>query len=130
MICKTRLLELSKFQSISSLQEEIAKKFYRFQIREEGTKLNSALQNAIGYALARLLDTTPRDNDDVPKLMMKQVLAYVVAPICRLIDEGMLKECAMLSQAEAKGKVPFANRNGKPDISDGSDAQVLSLRRN
>jgi hypothetical protein len=49
---QTRLLELSKFQSIGSLQEEIAKKFCRFQIR--------ATQNAIGYALALLLDTNPR----------------------------------------------------------------------
>jgi hypothetical protein len=39
---QTRLLELSEFQSISSLQEEIAKKFCRFRIREEGAKLNSA----------------------------------------------------------------------------------------
>jgi hypothetical protein len=44
---QTRLLELSKFQPISSLQEEIAKKFCRFQIRGEGAKL-TATQNAIG----------------------------------------------------------------------------------
>ena len=65
---QTRLLELSKFPSIGSLQEEIAEKFCRFQIREEGPKLNFATQNAIGYALAQLLDTNPRDDDDVPKL--------------------------------------------------------------
>ncbi len=46
---QTRLLELSEFQHICSLQEEIAKKFCRCQIREEGTKLNSATQNAIEY---------------------------------------------------------------------------------
>ncbi len=45
---ETLLLELSKFQCIGSLQKEIAKKFCRFQIREEGSKLNSATQNAIG----------------------------------------------------------------------------------
>jgi hypothetical protein len=58
---QTRLLQFSKFQSIGSLQEEVAKKFCRFQIREEGTKLNSATQNVIGYALAQLLDTTRGD---------------------------------------------------------------------
>ncbi len=68
---QTRLLELSKFQSIGSLQEEISKKFCRLQIREEDTKLNSATHNAIGYALALLLDTTPGDNNDVPKLTIK-----------------------------------------------------------
>ncbi len=57
---QTRLSELSKFQPIGSLQEEIAKKFCRFQTREEeeGAKLNSATQNAIGYVLALVLDTT------------------------------------------------------------------------
>jgi hypothetical protein len=55
---QTWQLELSKFQPISSLQEEIAKKFCLFQIREEGAKLNSATQNAIGYVLAQFLDTT------------------------------------------------------------------------
>jgi hypothetical protein len=44
---QTRLWELSKFQPIDTPQEEIAKKFFCFQIREEGTKLNSATQNAI-----------------------------------------------------------------------------------
>ncbi len=68
-----RLLEFSKFQSIGSLQEEIAKKFFLFQNREQGTKLNSAMQNVIRHALALLLDTTPGDNDDVPKLTIKQV---------------------------------------------------------
>jgi hypothetical protein len=38
---QTRLLELSKFQALCILQDEIAKTFYRFQIREEGTRLNS-----------------------------------------------------------------------------------------
>ncbi len=35
----------------------------------------------------------------------------------------------MLAQAEAKGKVPFANSNGKPDISDSSDTQVAKLKK-
>jgi hypothetical protein len=68
---QTRLWELSKFQHIGIHHEEIAKKFFRFQIREEGTKLNSATQNAIVFALSRLLDTTP--GDDVPKLNIKKV---------------------------------------------------------
>ncbi len=36
-------------------------------------KLTSATQNAIGYALALLLDTNPEDDDDVPKLTIKKV---------------------------------------------------------
>ncbi len=62
---QSRLLELSKFQPIGSLQEQIAKKFCRFQIREEVAKLYPATQNAIGYALTQLLDTTQGDSDDV-----------------------------------------------------------------
>ncbi len=53
---QTRLWELSKLEPIGTHQEEIAKKFCRFQIREEGSKLNSAKQNAIGFALSLLLD--------------------------------------------------------------------------
>ncbi len=102
---QTRLLELSKFQSIGSLQEEITKKFCRFQIREEGTKRNSATQNAIGYALAQLLDTNPGDADDAPNLAIKKVFAICRekfcsingTPIGHLIDEGMRKERAMLA---------------------------------
>ncbi len=45
-----RILELSKFEPIGSRQEEIAKKFCRNQIREEGTKLNMATQNASFHA--------------------------------------------------------------------------------
>jgi hypothetical protein len=62
---QTLLLELSKFQPVGSLQEEIAKKFCSFQIREKGVKLNSATQNAIGYALARLLDNPRRQRQCV-----------------------------------------------------------------
>jgi hypothetical protein len=73
----------------------------------------------------------------VPKLKIKQVFA-----VCReksgsingtligcLIDEGMRKEHAMLAQAESEGKVPFANRKGKPDTSYGSVTQVAKLKR-
>ncbi len=136
---QTRLLELSKFQPIGSVQKGIARKYCRFQIREEDTKMNSATQNAIRYALARLLDTTPGDNDDAPKITVtiKQVFAICHenfrsingTPICHLINEGMRKERAVLAQAEAKGKVPFANRNGKPYIYDGSDTKAAKIKK-
>ena len=67
---QTRLWELSKFQPIGTHQEEIAKKFCRFQILEEGTKLNSATQNAIGFALSRLIETS--HGEPVPKLFKYQ----------------------------------------------------------
>ena len=51
---QTQLWELSKFEPIGTRQEAIAKKFCRFQIREEGSRLNTATQNAIGFALSRL----------------------------------------------------------------------------
>jgi hypothetical protein len=103
-----RLLELSNSQPIGSLQEEIAQKFCRFQIRGDGAKLNSATQNVIGYALARLLDTTPGDSDDVFMLTIKEVFTVCRekfcstngAPIGRLVDENLSKELAMLAQAE------------------------------
>ncbi len=52
---QTQQWELSKFDSIGTRQEEIAKEFCRFQIREEGSRLNTAThwQNAIGFALSR-----------------------------------------------------------------------------
>ncbi len=40
--------------------------------------MNSATQNAIGYALALLLDTTLGDNNHVPKLTIKQLYAVAV----------------------------------------------------
>ena len=49
---QTQLWELNKFEPIGTRQEEIAKKFCRFQIREEGSRLNIATQNAIGFALS------------------------------------------------------------------------------
>ncbi len=50
------------------------------------------------------------------------------AQIGRLEDENLRKERAMLAQAETKTKVPFANRNGKPDKSDSSDTQVIKIK--
>jgi hypothetical protein len=51
--------------------------FVASKFEKKVQKLNSAsaMQNAIGYALAQLLDTTPGDNDYVPKLTIKQVFA-------------------------------------------------------
>ncbi len=51
--------ELSKFESIGTRQKEIAKKFCSLQIREEGSRLNIATHNAIGFVLSLLLDPTP-----------------------------------------------------------------------
>jgi hypothetical protein len=111
---QTRLWELSKFQPIGTHQEDIAKKFYRFQIREERTKLNSATQNAIGFVLSLLLDTTP--GDDVPKLNIKKVFATCREKYCsingaligRTIDECMRKESSMLAKAETKARCHLA----------------------
>ncbi len=130
-----RLWELSKFQPIGTHQEEIAKKFCHFQIREEGNKLNSATQNAIGFVLSLLIDPSP--GEPVPKLIVKKVFATCrdkfccinSAPIRRLIDEGMRKERSMLAHTETKSKVPFGNRNGRQDKSNGSDPQFAKLKK-
>ncbi len=100
---KLQLWELSKFESIGTHQEEIAKRFCRFQIREEGTRLITATQNAIGFALSLLLDPSP--GDAVTKLNLKKVLATCRekfssvngAQVGRLLDEGMHQERAMLA---------------------------------
>jgi hypothetical protein len=118
-------------------QEEIAKKFCRFQIREEGTKLNSATQNAIGFVLSRLIYTSPGEPASESKLTIKKVFATCCekfcstngAPIGSLVDESMRKECVMLAQTETKSKVPFGNRNGRPDKSDISNPQFAKLRK-
>jgi hypothetical protein len=70
--------------------------------------VNSVTQNAIGYALSRLLDTTQGDIDDVSKLTIKEVIVNFAvcrgnsningAPIGRLVDENLRKERAMLAQ--------------------------------
>ncbi len=46
-----------------------------------------------------------------------------------MIDEGMRKERAMQAQAEPKNKVPFANRNGRLNHSDGTDSQAAKLKK-
>ncbi len=53
----------------------------------------------------------------------------VNTPIGRLIDEGMRKERAMLASAEPKSKVPCANRNGRPNNSEGTDSQAAKLKK-
>ncbi len=129
---QTQLWELSKFEPIGTRQEEIAKKFCRFQTQEEGSRLNTATQNAIGFALSQLLDPTP--GSDVPALNLKKVFSTCREKFCsingvpvgRLLDEGMRQERTMLAQAETKSKAPFGSRNGRPDKSDGLDPQFAN----
>ncbi len=91
---QTQLWEVSKFEPIGIHQEEIAKKFCRFQIREEGSRLNTATQNAIGFALSRLLDPSP--GDAVATLNLKNVFSTCREKFCsimgplvgRLLDES------------------------------------------
>ncbi len=126
---QTQLWELSKFEPIGTNQEEIAKKFCRFQIRDEGSRLNTATQNAIGFALSRLLDSSP--GDAVTKLNLKKVFTTCReklcsingAPVGRWLDQGMRQERTMLSQAKTKSKAPFCNSNCQPDKSYGLDPQ-------
>jgi hypothetical protein len=94
------------------------------------------MHNAIGNALARLLDTTHGDRDSASKLTIKEAFAVccekfcsINAPIGRFVDVNLRKELAMLAQAETKTKVPFANCNGKPNKSDGSDTQVAKIKK-
>ncbi len=56
---QAQLWELSKFEPIGIRQEEIAKKFCRFQIREEGSRLNTATQNAIGFCALTAFRSNP-----------------------------------------------------------------------
>ncbi len=49
--------------------------------REEGAKLNSATQNAVGYELAQLLDTT---QGDVLKLTIKEVFRVCREKFCSI----------------------------------------------
>jgi hypothetical protein len=67
-----------------SLQEEITKKFCSFQISEDGTRLNSATQNAIGNALAWLLGTAQGDSDDASKLTIHEVFAVCREKFCSI----------------------------------------------
>ncbi len=66
---QTQLWGFSKFEPIGTRQKEIAKKFCRFQIGEEGSRLNIATQNAIGFALSRFLDPTP--GEDAPTINLR-----------------------------------------------------------
>ncbi len=126
---QTQLWKLSKFEPFGTHQEEIAKRFCRFQIRVEASRLITATQNAIGFALLLLLDPPP--GDVVTKLNLKKVFTTCRekffsingAPVGRLLDEGMRQERAMLAQAETRSNAPFGNRNGRPDKSDGLDPQ-------
>ncbi len=96
---QTQLWELSKFEPIGIRQEEIARKFCRFQIREEGSRLNTATQNVIGFALSWLLDPSP--GDAVATLNLKKVFSTCLekfcsingAPVRRLLDEARSALC-------------------------------------
>ena len=89
----------------------------------------TATQNAIGFALSRLLDPSP--GDAVASLVLKKEFSMCWekfcsingAPVGRLFDEGMRQERAMLAQAETKSKAPLGNRNDRPDKSGGLDPQ-------
>jgi hypothetical protein len=70
---QTQPWESRKFEPIGTHQEEIAKNFCLFQIREEGSRLNTAIQNAIGFALSLLLDASP--GDAVSTLNLKKVFS-------------------------------------------------------
>jgi hypothetical protein len=128
---QVRLLERSKFEPIGSRQEEIAKKFCRNQIRDEGTKLNMATQTAIGFALSRLLD------DETNILNIKKVFSTCRdkfcsingAPVGRIIDESTRQERAMLAQTETKSKASLGGRNGPTDKSDGSNPKYDKLKK-
>ncbi len=79
--------------------------------------MNSATQNAIGNALALLLDKTHGNRDDMSKLTIKEVFSICCdkfcsingAPIGRLVDENLHTELAMLTQAETNTKVLFVD---------------------
>jgi hypothetical protein len=131
---QTRLWELSKFEPVGTRQEEIAKKLCRLQIREEGSRLNIATHNAIGFALSRFLDPTP--GDDVPTINLKKLFSICrekfcsnCAPVGRVLDEGMRQERTMLAQTETKSKASFGSRNGRTDKSDGLDPQLAKLKK-
>jgi hypothetical protein len=106
-------MEISKFKPIVTNRRKLLKSFAasNFQIREEGSRLNAATQNAIGFALSLLVDPSP--GDAATKLNLKKVFASCREKFCsingapagRLFDEGMRQEraiitAAMLAQAE------------------------------
>ncbi len=67
--------------------------------------------------------------EEVFAICLEKLCSINGAPIGRLQDDNLRKERAMLAQAETKIKVPFANRNGKQDKSDGSDTQVAKIKK-
>jgi hypothetical protein len=79
---QTQLWELRKFEPIGTHQEEIARKFCRLQIREEGSRLNTATQNAIGFTLSRLLDPSP--GDAVATINLKKMFSTCLEKFCSI----------------------------------------------
>jgi hypothetical protein len=78
------------------------------------------------------------DSDNVSNLTIKEVFMKCLEKFCsingaliggRLVDDKLFTKHAMLAQAETKTKVPFANRNGKQDKSNGSDPQVAKIKK-
>ncbi len=79
---------------------------------------------AAGYNSWRCYDMSKLTIKEVFTVRREKFCSINGAPIGRLVDENLRKERAMLAQAETKTKVPFANRNGKPDKSDGFRSAV------
>ena len=50
-------------------------------------------------------------------------------PVGRLLDGSMRQERAALAQAETKRKVPFGQRNGRPDKFYGLDPKFAKLKK-
>jgi hypothetical protein len=122
---QTRLWELSNFELIRTQQEEITEKNCRFQIREEGSRLNTATQNAIGFALLLLLDPSP--GDAVTKINLKKVFATCPEKFSSTNGApDSMKACARKALCWPRlrpkdHKVPFGNHNGRPNRSYGLD---------
>ncbi len=96
--------------------------------------MNSATQNAIGYAPARLLDTTKGDSDDVSfnnqrivYCMSREILQYQWCTNRPLVRRELAQGTCNVGSSGDQEQVPFAKRNGKPNKSDGSDTQVVVL---
>jgi hypothetical protein len=132
---QTRLWELSKFQPIGTHQEEIAKKFCRFQIREDGTRLNTATQNEWELRKFQPIGTHQEEiakkfcrfqiREDGTRLNTATQNAIGFAPSLLLGAHY----ATMLAQTETKSKAPFGNRNGRQDKSNDSDPQFAKLKK-
>jgi hypothetical protein len=72
---QTQLWELSKFEPIGTHQEEIEKEFC-------SSRLNTATQNAIGFALSLLLDPSP--GDAVTTINLKKVFTTCHEKFCSM----------------------------------------------